>query len=325
MSVQHIHDRGYKRLFKSTNFFRQLLESFVEADWVAKLDFASCTRLDKSYVSDAYKETTSDVMYQIALQKEEKPKDGDDKKEKETVYICVLLEFQSTCPRFMVVRVAHYILSFYLDLVEGKQPLKKLPPVFPIVLYNGKDNWTAPTRLADVIDSPDLLGQFALDFKYFNIVENGIPIEKLEEIGNLVSTLFLADCHYDLNKLEQAFLGLFDNELHDDILLLMDWFFHLVLGNRRTEEDYEQLKQACQTKVEAQTMLEDVIERERQKYRHQGREEGKAEGREEGKTEKALEIARNFLRSGVDIKTIAHCTGLSETEVKQLRDKNKLH
>lgn len=51
------HDSGYKRLLGNKTIFRQLYETFVEEDWVAKLDFDRAERLDKSFVSEHYKET----------------------------------------------------------------------------------------------------------------------------------------------------------------------------------------------------------------------------------------------------------------------------
>ena len=62
------------------------------------------------------------------------------------------------------------------------------------------------------------------------------------------------------------------------------------------------------------------------KGREEGREEGRAEGRAEGKAEglaegekkRNLEIARNLLSKGVDIKLISETTGLTEEEIKKL-------
>ena len=42
------------------------------------------------------------------------------------------------------------------------------------------------------------------------------------------------------------------------------------------------------------------------------------EGIAEGESAKQAEIARNFLVAGVDIKTIASCTGLTEEQIKAL-------
>lgn len=55
-----VQDSGYKRLFSNHTIFRQLIETFIEEDWVAELDFDRAERLDKSFVSEHYKETKSD-------------------------------------------------------------------------------------------------------------------------------------------------------------------------------------------------------------------------------------------------------------------------
>jgi hypothetical protein len=36
----NIHDSGYKRLFSNRTIFRQLVQTFIEEDWVDRLDFA---------------------------------------------------------------------------------------------------------------------------------------------------------------------------------------------------------------------------------------------------------------------------------------------
>ena len=47
--------------------------------------------------------------------------------------------------------------------------------------------------------------------------------------------------------------------------------------------------------------------------------EGEARGEARGKAEGKLEIARAFLAEGVDVATIAKCTGLSEKTIKTLK------
>jgi len=63
-----IHDRGYKRLFSNKRFFRQLLETFVNEAWVKDLDFEQSEKVDKSFISEHYKETESDILYQVPFQ-----------------------------------------------------------------------------------------------------------------------------------------------------------------------------------------------------------------------------------------------------------------
>jgi hypothetical protein len=49
-------------------------------------------------------------------------------------------------------------------------------------------------------------------FEYFKIAENELDRETLLTVSNIVSTLFLAEAHYDLSLLKTALLDIFDNE-----------------------------------------------------------------------------------------------------------------
>ena len=62
-----VHDSGYKRLFSNHTIFRQLLETFVAEPWVKGLDFSRCETVDKSFISEHYKETESDLLYRVGL------------------------------------------------------------------------------------------------------------------------------------------------------------------------------------------------------------------------------------------------------------------
>ena len=84
------------------------------------------------------------------------------KRDQEDVYIYVLLEFQSTVQRFIGVRILNYITSLYLTMIQSGQVKEKLPPVFPILLYNGDPKWTAPETLAELVEHHELLGDFGI-------------------------------------------------------------------------------------------------------------------------------------------------------------------
>ena len=57
-----IHDVGYKYLFSNRTIFRQLLETFVHEAWVKEANFEAAETLDKSYITDHFKETESDLL-----------------------------------------------------------------------------------------------------------------------------------------------------------------------------------------------------------------------------------------------------------------------
>jgi predicted transposase/invertase (TIGR01784 family) len=53
--------------------------------------------------------------------------------------------------------------------------------------------------------------------------------------------------------------------------------------------------------------------------RLEGIKEGKIKGIEEGKSEGIREVAKNFIKSGFDIETVAKNTNLSIKEVEELK------
>jgi predicted transposase/invertase (TIGR01784 family) len=243
-----------------------LLETFVQEPWVAEIDFNQCGTLDKSFVSDHYKETESDLIYKVKVRGK-------------TIYIYVLLEFQSSVDRFMVVRVLNYITNFYLDYVQTHKRVKRLPAVFPVVLYNGQRKWTAAQEIADLIEPEPALGPYALHFQYLLLNEKSYNRQQLLAIQNIVSTLFLAEAHYDIQLLEAELLNLYEREEDKQaVSLFLNWFRQLALYGKVSPEDYGKLDYVYRTKEEVRTMLAAALERERKKIYQAGRKEGLAEG-----------------------------------------------
>ena len=312
----NIHDSGYKKLFSNRTIFRQLIETFVNQEWVHSLDFDTCEPLDKSFISEHYKETESDLIYKIQFHDRE-------------VYIYILIEFQSTVDPFMALRVLNYITNFYMDFLVNNSGVNKLPAVFPIVLYNGNAPWTAPVNLSALIEQTPPLGRFALDFQYFLIAENQYSQEALLKIRNIVSTLFLAESHYNLDVLEAELLNVFSAEAdRQAVSLFLNWFRQLAFHGRIESDDYESLESIYRTEEEVKTMLVTALEKERQRFfqnglregEQKGKQEGRIEGKQEGRIEGRIETAKAMLAKGMEMTLISEITNLSEAQLLQLRD-----
>ena len=54
--------------------------------------------------------------------------------------------------------------------------------------------------------------------------------------------------------------------------------------------------------------------------KREGKEEGLAEGMEKGMNKRSLEIARKMLANGMDAATVMEITGLSESQLQQLKE-----
>ncbi|MEA3545276.1 MAG: Rpn family recombination-promoting nuclease/putative transposase, partial [Thermodesulfobacteriota bacterium] len=174
------HDGSYKYLFSHARMVEDLLKGFVKEEWVEKLDFSTLEKVNGSYVSDDLRERTDDVVWRIRW--------GED-----WLYVYLLLEFQSTIDPWMAVRIMTYVGLLYQDLIQAGRIVDsgRLPPVLPVVLYNGDSEWTAATDIAQlVVDVPGGLSRYRPQLQYLLLAERNYSDEELKDLKNLVATLF---------------------------------------------------------------------------------------------------------------------------------------
>ncbi len=196
------HDASYKLLFSHREMVTDLLRGFLPAEWVAALDFGSLERLSGNYVGDKLQQRYSDLVWRVRW--------GPN-----WLYVVILIEFQSTEDPLMASRIGAYVNLLHQDLVQTGRVLKgaKLPPVLPIVLYNGPKRWTAATELAELIEPvPAGLEPYQPQIRYLLIDEGRYSDETLSRLErNLVAALF---------RLEK---GWPPSVLLDVLTALLDW------------------------------------------------------------------------------------------------------
>lgn len=176
------HDNSYKLLFSHADLVADLIRGFIHEPWVAELDFSTLERSNVSYVSDQLADRHDDIIWRLRWRGQE------------WLYIYILLEFQSSVDDYMAVRVLVYILLFYQELIRARQlpPSGQLPPVLPLVLYNGRRPWTACQNLADLIEpAPAGLDRYRPSGSYCLLEEARYSDRQLAPLRhNLAAALF---------------------------------------------------------------------------------------------------------------------------------------
>ena len=195
------HDASYKLLFSAPELVRDLVLGFVPDAWLHSLDYTTLEKMPGSYVTDDMRHRADDVVWRVKVGPE-------------WVYLYILIEFQSKVDPWMAVRMMSYVGLLYQDLIKAKQvlPQRKLPPVLPIVLYNGDAKWTAATDIATLIPKvPGLVAKYLPKLEYLLIDENQYAEADLAELKNLVAAII----RIEHPENEQALLALIDlvNEL----------------------------------------------------------------------------------------------------------------
>lgn len=173
------YDQSYKNLFSHPQLVRDLLQGFIKEQWVAGLDLDTLEKVNGSYIADDLREREDDIIWRVRWSKE-------------WIYVYLLLEFQSTVDPYMAVRLLSYVGLLYQDIIKTKQLLGngKLPPVLPLVLYNGERAWNASRDIGSLIQHiPGGLEQYRPDFQYLLIDESCYQPENLPT-SNLVSSIF---------------------------------------------------------------------------------------------------------------------------------------
>jgi hypothetical protein len=169
-----------------------------------------------------------------------------------------------------------------MDYVESNKKVRKLPPIFPLVLYSGDKKWTATNDFKDLLEQPDLLQQYTPQIHYFKIAENEYSSDSLLKMNNLVSILFLAENHHNIEVISQHLYELFDKEDKQAISILLNWFKQLTLRGKKSLDDYQLLEHIYHSKDEVKAMFNIELEPYAQRHFVEGQVKGEVIGEKRG-------------------------------------------
>ena len=301
------HDNAYKHLFSHPQAVRDLLRGFVQEDWVALLDFDTLEKVSGSYVSDDLRDREDDVIWRIRMQGAmgvgEGVGAGGARQEAEWVYVYLLLEFQSSVDAFMAVRILTYIGLLYQDLIKSGQikadsgRSAKLPPVFPLVLYNGVRPWSAERELEQLIEPvPASLGAYRPRLRYFLMDEGRLSESSLNQSDNAIASLVQIERTLDpmqlaplVEKLANQLKAPQNAELRRAFAV---WINRVVLRRFNPKGDLPE----TQDLPEVQHMIEERIDSWSEQILQQGVQQGVLLGMQQGKLEGKLEGQAQLLR-----------------------------
>jgi len=267
------HDESYKQIYTHARVVEDLLKGFIHEDWIDRLDYSTLQKVNGSYVSDDLKDRSDGVVWRVKM------KGG-----KRWLYVYLLLEFQRRNDPWMALRILVYVGLLYQDLIKSgvvgkkKGQLRKLPPVFPMVIYNGKNNWTAVREVYDLIEPvPGILADYLPKQKYWLLDEVRTGEEELPTGNNMAAEIVRLENSPDPESMQRVIARL-TKELADekyDTLgrALTVWIKRVLMRKKLTnDDDVVEINELD----EVNTMLEERIEQWTHKLRQEGMLEGEA-------------------------------------------------
>ena len=295
------YDAAYKRLFSHREMVRHLLTGFVPGDLASELDLETLERWPDSHVSEDLRQRHQDRVWRV-------------RRRGQWLYALVLLEFQASVDRSMAVRILAYTGLLYEDLLlDGA--FDPLPPVLPIVLYHGREQWTAPEEVAELCaPAGELLAPYQPSQRYFLLATRGYTESPLPPGRNLVSALIRLQTSRRADEAEAAVVALDEwlSEPRSEGLrrAFTEWIRRVLLPARSSWgevpvlEDLREVRGMIpgQEQTWVEMAREDAeaeglargLERGLAQGQAQGQAQGRAQGRAEGRAQGQVELIRRM-------------------------------
>lgn len=309
--INNPHDRGYKSLLASEEIFLELLQSFVNMGWVSQIDPEEIIRLDKSYILQDFSEKEADLVYRLKIKDQE-------------VIFYLLMELQSTVDFQMPYRLLLYMVEIWRDILKNADPEIvgrkdfRLPVIVPIVLYNGKDKWTACLQFKETLAEAELFTEYLVNFKYILIDVNRYEKRTLMDLANLIGSVFLLDQTINYKEYCSRLLGIapvLRKFSPKSFQLFINWL-KLVSSVGLPEQTKNEIVKILEASnpEEVEKMVSNMEHTLGNIY-----EEGKNDGLIAGKIEGKLEVARNLLHKNIAEDIVVETTGLSIEQIRKIK------
>ena len=298
------HDGVFKGLMKNPLAAQDFLNYYLPKEFKALVDLSTVEATDESFVEKNLKKKVSDIIYKI------KTYDGGG-----YAYCYVLLEHQSSPDHYMSLRLWRYMLLLCErhrtkekdERNKKNKNKKKLPLIYPLVFYNGKRIYNAPTNLWDLfVCSKTSKALMTEDIKIVDLYS--MPDEDIRKKKYLgVMEFFMKHIYArDMFKLWQQFFKNFRDSLdnHDRTVLYLEHFLYYT--DEKTSDDQ---KENIENLVigELSEEGEEVMRTIAQAYRDEGREEG------------IEQTAINMLLEGANVSFVSRVTKISLDKILYLQ------
>ena len=159
------HDSLFRALLADPEHADAFLRGLLSNDITGLFDDTPPVLQDGSFIDEALANSQCDLLYEVRL------------KSGRPAFVYVLMEHKSQSDPGVPLQLASYTIRIWRRWVkENPGKARALPPIVPLVVYQGAAAWTAPPSLAAAIDDGGASGlAFPAGFGYI--------LRKLEEVS----------------------------------------------------------------------------------------------------------------------------------------------
>jgi predicted transposase/invertase (TIGR01784 family) len=285
------HDTYFRESFGRREVARDFLSCWLPPRLLADIDLDSLEIAKDTYVSKELRTAYSDLVYRVLHA-------GG------PLFIYLLFEHKSHPEYWTLLQLLRYIAAQGDQYRKQHPDAERLPPVYPIVIYHGKERWKAPSSFHGLVEPlPEDIKCLVPSFSY-HLVDlsertdaeiKGAVLTRLAQLA--LRWVFSNEPMERLRELLTLIDQIDDRETAVEVLESLLRYYVQGTGAVDEPEVRELLQQTSTGEPIMQTFIDRYIEQGREQGREQGIQQGIDLGRKQGEEAVLLRlIERRFGR-----------------------------
>lgn len=270
--INNPHDELFKEAFSHIESAVGFFQSYLPTELRSRLDWESLKLQPGAYTDEALRGSESDLLYTVQI-------------DRHPALLYCLFEHQSTPDAWIPLRLLRYILGIWEQYRKQNPGCKKLPPVLPLVLFQGGEKWSADLSLSARIDIPDGLAPYQPEFQHLLVDLNHINADDLQ--GTLIvkaSLLALKashqGIHHELPRLFRLLAEITQQDNSPGMIRALLRYICVVDNDTDLTEYMKQVEAMNVPELEEELMT--IAEQLRKEGREQGMQQGVQQGMQQG-------------------------------------------
>lgn len=256
---------------------RDLIQTHLPPSLVQILDLESLELQKDSFIDEDLRQSFSDLLYSVRFAEPDgEPTEGQ---------VFLLFEHKSQSDPMTCFQLLRYIVRIWEQRLRNGM---SLCPVFPLVIYHGQEDWSAPRSLEELLGGPKAAFEYGVRMNYPVLDIARVPDESLARDPFLQSVLGLLkysrrrDFEEKLEFLLQCLLRSGTIKIGPEHVEAVVVYLSSASPLIPMEKLTMTIQKIFRTQVEPGSIADQFIKQGRQEGRQEGIQEGLQEGRQEG-------------------------------------------
>jgi predicted transposase/invertase (TIGR01784 family) len=238
------------------------LSEYLPEPILKRIDLNALTIAKDSFIDEDFKEHYSDILYSVPF-----------RNSAAELLIYLLFEHKSYSDKWVALQLLRYLIKIWDQYLKQNPKAKKLPPIFPMVLYHGENKWHIADNFYSLVqDDEELLKPFTPEFRYQLYDISHLPDEQIrgEVIGKIVLLILKYSFKSELKQRLPEFISLLYHVANKSTALeILEVLLRYVV-QATGQFDEKDIKEV----IKQSSIGEDVMQTFIDKYIQQGKQEG---------------------------------------------------